>query len=76
MIDSLRNEGVFILHRIYGMFSYAEPIGLNYIEREIPNLMFFLENFVSLGMIHIAEFDIFEIIGDNINKIGMSIWRL
>jgi len=32
--------------------------------------------FVSLGMIHIAGFDIFEIIGDNFNKIGMSIWRL
>jgi len=26
------------------------------------------KNFVSLGMIHIAGFDIFEIIGDNFNK--------
>jgi len=38
--------------------------------------IFFWKIFVSLGMIHIAGFDIFEIIGDNFNKIGMSIWRL
>ena len=36
----------------------------------------FVVVFVSLGMIHIAEFDIFEIIGDNFNRIGMSLWRL